>query len=299
MPRPVAPWSGPKKKKPKVYPRPDMPYKPQTRIALVKAPLSPKEMKFVENYVLDLDLVATAARCDILLSEAQDMLGRQRIQAAIQVVKSTRSVRTGIYADHVLRRWWEVVTADPRDIIELRRVNCRYCWGIDFAYQFTLNEHREAVRAHKLLMDKTPSRYRVDFDERGGVGFDRYKEANPDCPECMGEGVECVYLHDSRKYSPSAAALYQGVEITDKGKVRVLMRDKMEAEKLVGQHIGMFVNRNVNLNLDPTQLTDDQLTAAIEQFEQLAGGYADGDGAEDSGPLLEHAPQGEGEAEDG
>lgn len=252
-------------------------------------------MAFVEQYVLDLDVVEAGRRAGFTPNEAEYVIKTKAVLAAIQFVKSTRAARTGIYADHVLRRWWQVASADARELIEMRRVNCRYCWGIDFAYQFTLNEHREAVRAHKAAMDQTPLKLRRDFDERGGIGFNRYADPNPDCPECMGAGVECVYVHDSRNYSPAAAALYQGVEISDKGKMRVLMRDQAEAEKMAAQHLGMFVNRNVNLNLDPMQMTDDQLAAAIEQFESLAGQF-DSDAG---GALLEHAPQGEGEAKEG
>ncbi|OHX19562.1 hypothetical protein BI344_17815 [Chromobacterium sphagni] len=39
-----------------------------------------------------------------------------------------RSRRTEITADMVLDRLWQIAAADPNDLVQYRRENCRYCW---------------------------------------------------------------------------------------------------------------------------------------------------------------------------
>ena len=118
--------------------------------------------------------------------------------------------------------------------------------------------------------------------------------ANSDhnCPACDGDGVRSVWLNDSRNYSPAAALLYEGVKVSKDGTVELKIRDRQSAEHMIAQHLGMFApQKNINLNLDPTKLTDEQLDDAIRNFAQLA--------EREGGHLLEHSPAGEAEEVEG
>ncbi len=92
-------------------------------------------------------------------------------------------------------------------------------------------------------------------------------------------------IKDSRNFSEAARLLYRGVEVDRHGAVKVKMVDQAAVWKMLAQHLGMLVNRTVNLDLDPTKLTDEQLDQVLERFGHLAG--------REDGPLLEHAPAGE------
>lgn len=280
-----------------------------------RAPLSVQELRLVEEYTLDFNETEASMRAGVPLLEARGMLKRHVVQAAIQIYKHRRASRTEIYADEVLRRWLLLATADSRELIQLRMVNCRYCWGIDHRYQFRDTELREAQQRHEINMLELSEDQRKPFDDLGGSGYDGGKapmrgelwverqieaglqfvsESNSDhnCPHCDGDGVKSVWLNDSRHYSPSAALLYAGVKISKDGSMEVKTRDQQHAEHMIAQHLGMFAaQKNINLNLDPTQLSDEQLDDAIRRFADVS--------KRESGPLLEHSSAGEAEEDEG
>ncbi len=232
------------------------------------------------------------------------------IQAAIQIAKARREGRTEIYADEVLRRWWLLATADARELTQVRRVNCRRCWGRAHQYQFRDNELIEAEMAHDAMQVKLEPREKTEFNDLGGGGFDGFAEpcrgptavdrlldmgaqvettSDHDCPACDGMGEVTVWVNDSRHYSPAGAILYDGVRVSKEGTIEVKHRDRDHAMEMVAKHLGMLVTRNVSVELDPTKLTDEQLDSVLKQFGHLA--------AREDGPLLEHAPGGEATAD--
>ncbi len=268
------------------------------------------ESRFVEEFQVDLDVSAASFRAGIQPKQGQYLLSREHIQIALRRVRSGNMRRTEIYADEVLRRWWLLATADAREFTQVRRVNCRRCWGRSHQYQFRDNELIEAEMAHDAHQAKLDVKDRIEFNDLGGPGFDGFAEpcrgptaierllrlgvvveptSDHDCPACDGMGEVTVWVNDSRHYSPAGAILYDGVRVSKDGSVEIKHRDRDEAMKMVAQHLGMLVTRNVNLELDPTKLSDEQLDTVLKQFGHLAG--------REDGPLLEHAPSGEAEAD--
>ena len=61
----------------------------------------------------------------------------RRIAAAIQAAMELRSARTEITQDMVIKRWWDIATADPNDLIQFRRICCRHCHGKKHLYQWS------------------------------------------------------------------------------------------------------------------------------------------------------------------
>lgn len=277
--------------------------------------LTADDIRFVEEYALDLDATAAAGRANIPLAAAAKMMTSKVIQAAIQIAKQRRSTRTEIYADDILCRWWQVANVDAREYTQIRRVNCRQCWGREHQYQFRDPELFEAEARHNAAEEaKAATRERyvpVVFNNLGGPGFDGYAdpcrgpkaterlrgmgvEAQPtsdhDCPACDGMGEVSVWVNDSRNYSTAAAKAFEGVKVSKDGTVEVKIIDREHAWDTITAHvIGTPIQRNINVNLDPTKLTDEQLAEAIKQFGYLAE-------SRERGPLLEHSPQGGGAA---
>lgn len=280
------------------------------KMMILRAPLTPEHTRFVREYIFDLEPVAAALRAGIRDAETAGpaLLKRPTIQSAIQTLTQTRSTRTEIYADEVLRRWWLLYTADARELIQIHWVNCRYCWGRNHRYQFRDHELLELERQFNEVNDKLPREKQKTFNDEGGGGFDGDKEPcrgpvainrmvasglsnvpepnnDHNCPGCDGRGEKSIWLNDSRYYSPAAALLYEGVKVSKDGSVELKLRDRQAAGETIAKHLGMFVNRNVNLDIDPTKLSDDQLDSVLRQFGHLA--------ARESGPLLEYSPSGE------
>lgn len=255
--------------------------------------LSPKQQRFVEEYLLDLNGTQAAVRAGYspktARSAAAENLTKPDIVAEVARLQQLRSERTRVTADDVLRRWWQLATADPNELIEHRRTCCRHCHGTGFGYQRTAGE-LEAARKHHEAEARKPRRGKPPlepFDEQGGSGYDARRPPHPDCPECFGEGVGVVFAKDTRHLSPAARALYAGVKQTKEG-FEVKVHDQAAALAHVARHLGMFVERHehTGANGEPIQHEHsvtgriDHLTAAFEGVADRAGeGGPAGDGA--------------------
>lgn len=211
----------------------------------VKVPVPDRELVFVDEYLIDLNGQQAAIRAgysaDNARFQASRLLAREDIQARIAEKMAERSRRTGITADMVLERLWLIADADARELIELHRCCCRYCWGKGNQHQFTPQEWRDAQAEHAAAAAVALAEKKVirPLSERGGTGFDPRKDPNPDCPECFGDGVERIVTKDTRDLSPAARRLYAGVKVT-KGGLQVLTHDQKSALLDVGKHLGMF-----------------------------------------------------------
>lgn len=84
-------------------------------------PLTAKQARFVEEYLIDLNAAAAARRAGYSVKMADrigfQLLEKTRIQAAIQAAQLARSARTGITADRVIAEIAKVAFADPRNVM--------------------------------------------------------------------------------------------------------------------------------------------------------------------------------------
>lgn len=237
------------------------------------AKLTPKQQRFVDEYLIDLNATQAAIRAGYSAKTAYSIgienLRKPEIQKAIQEARTKLSSRTEITQDMVLERLWAQATANPNELIQYRKVNCRYCWGQDHYYQWTAGEYHRALTGAKANKKPKP-----DCD--GGFGFDKTRPPHPDCPECKGEGTGDVFIADTSKLSGSALLLYAGVKITRDG-LQVLMHDQQNALIKVGQHLGMFVERKLLGNdpdnpLTPTKdMIEAEVDRRIAELERKAG----------------------------
>ena len=198
--------------------------------------LTTKQRLFVDEYIIDFNGTQAAIRAGYSEKTAQQQASRLLlnvvIQNAIDEAIADRRKRLRIDADTVLFQWWQIANADPNELTQLRRFNCRYCWGDDHEYQWTPKQYERAcLDAQK---DDQPEPYNL-----GGSFYDRKRPPHPDCPECSGDGTEDVYFADTTKLSPQAKLLYQSVEQTKFG-VKINMADQMKALDNVARHLGMF-----------------------------------------------------------
>lgn len=222
--------------------------------------------------------------------------GRINVRKEIARLRDERSAKLTISAENVLAFWWSVATADPNELIEQRRINCRHCYGTGHKFQWRdMAEWADAVERATIDADRKNSELRAIGKEEmvlpkipdcdGGFGFSKRPGPNPECTRCDGEGELHTVVKDTRTLSPSARRLYAGVKVTKEG-ITVLMRDQDAAMVNVAKHLGMLTDKLVLLQNLPD-----------EQLGRLVGGVApetieaDGTaGGQPSQALVGHTP---------
>ena len=228
--------------------------------------LTPKQLRFVEEYMIDLNGTQAAIRAGSSAKTANEqaaqLLAKLSIQAAISAEREKQQERTEITADRVLREAWSILTADARELVQVKTACCRHCWGEGHRYQRTVAEynhdHGEWLAKHQA------GKTQEDFEEQGGIGYNPLRAPPPECPECCGDGYSRVVLADTRKISPAAAALYAGAEQTKYG-LKVVMHDKVAVMEKLFKHLGLYEKDNEQKTDPLTQL-----------LMTIAGGNASG-----------------------
>lgn len=225
------------------------PAKPARSIAkkdsTVPAPqlgLNPKQQRFVDEYLVDLNATQAAIRAgysvDTAGSIGHENLKKPEIQLAITEARKLQQERTGITADKVLLEIASIAMADARELVEIKTGCCRCCYGEGHKYQRTVGEMNRDREAW-VEKGKNPA----EFDEAGGIGFNPLLQPHPECPVCGGDGMARTVLKDTRKLSPQAAALYAGAKQTKEG-IEVKMHSKMDALEKLARHLGLYEKDN-------------------------------------------------------
>lgn len=231
--------------------------------------LTDKQLQFCNEYCVDFNGTQAAIRAGY--SEhtagpiASELLTLPKILERIEARKSELAAAAMLTPQWVLERWMEIATADPGEIMKLRRLNCRHCHGFGHAYQWTENEYRQAL-------DKAIAAGKPAPDFVGGLGFNSKGAPHPDCPECGGEGVENVHIADTRYLKGNSRKLFAGVKKTKDG-VEIKVRDQSEALANLAKYLGMSIEKKEITganggpigvaNLKADDLTDDQLAQII------------------------------------
>ena len=207
--------------------------------------LTPKQARFVDEYLKDLNATQAAIRAGYSKKTAEwigpQLLTKNHVAEAVSGRMKARSDRTEITQDMVLRRYWEIATANPNELVQFRRVCCRHCYGDGHAYQWIdeAEYERSVACAEKEELDPPTN--------DGGYGFKPTLGPHPKCPKCFGEGHGEVFANDTRDVSPAALALYAGVKQTKEG-FEVKLNDQVAALRDVARHLGMF-NDKLDLNV--------------------------------------------------
>jgi phage terminase small subunit len=175
-------------------------------------------------------------------ADAQRTLARPLVAARILELEALAAASTIVKARDILQDQVDISKADANDLIRVRSLCCRYCWGVGHAYQWQEIEWVNAA-ADALDMGVNPLTnqplVRAPSD-RGGFGFDPQREPNATCPHCRGAGVRVVYVTDSEKLTGKARKLYKGVKLGAKGDLEVLMANSEDARKEVSKLLGAY-----------------------------------------------------------
>lgn len=214
-------------------------------------PLNPNQLRFINYVTADEKRNAAAAYAraygledgQVAAACASRLMADPRVKAEIAKRDAERAARLNMTADDLVRELRDVVTADPRDLMEYYRGACRHCYGHQYKRQRTPAEYEADFKAYKRLDAARKGGpidpLGLDFDPEGGIGFNPTREPNPDCPECFGQGVGYSYVKDTRTLSRGAARLFAGIKETKDG-IEVKTRNVDKLHELYMRHLGML-----------------------------------------------------------
>lgn len=209
-----------------------------------------------------------------------------KIAARIAELKGAIVERAEIDGAAIVKQLVEIAFADPNELVTHRRVNCRYCNGIDHKYQWKhlgeFHYDHERWEEQKEDWEMNPKNAGKRFkpaepSEEGGYGFRKTNEPHPACPVCEGEGVDEIFIADTSKVSPAAKRLYAGAKHTKNG-IEIAMHSQDNARRLLGEHFGIFKSvieaniRSQNLNANATFDPKDPAEASKMYQFIMAGG---------------------------
>lgn len=178
---------------------------------------------------------------------ASRLYRKDKVARAIRELGERFRKKFNADVDLLVDQLMAIIAADPNEIVQYRRVNCRFCWGENHLYQWRDIQEFDAA-AEKAAEDGNPE------PEYGGVGFVDSLDPNPDCPKCTGEGRGRVHINDTRDLESKAHKLYAGIKQGRFG-IEVLTEDKKSARILLAQLITKFDLNNNSDNV-PKGLND-------------------------------------------
>lgn len=122
------------------------------------------------------------------------------VAARVRELQERFIEEAGVTARDVILQWVKIARADPNDIVQVRRIACPNCYGSDAKYGQPPNEN---------------------------------------CFRCGGEGVNQIYIADTRKLEGSAKLLYAGAKKT-RHSIEIKLRDQDAALNNLARYLGLF-----------------------------------------------------------
>lgn len=220
----------------------------RSRTAIEKATraCTPQEKRFVEEYIVDLKAREAALRAGLAESVGPTLLRNEFVLQAIEREFARRSTRAEIYADDVLECWESARKVDYNEFVEGRVICCRFCWGFEHSAQYSYAEIQELRKKHLERQLRYPEKERVPFDDSQ---YDIWDKSRPpmrvetdeiDCPACGGQGELLAFFKDTRNLSRGARYIYQGLEVTQNGGIKLSLAPRKQYDEMVGRHLGLF-----------------------------------------------------------
>lgn len=182
-----------------------------------------------------------------------------KVRRYIYAMRKERQARYSAELDDVIAQLNAIINADPNEISQYRRVNCRYCWGFGHQYQW-----RDAVEFEEAEEEAKAKEKPAPRDD-GGYGYNQTLDPNPDCPRCNGEGRGEAVFADTRDIEGDAIHLLHGVKLGKFG-IEILTADKDSARKELSRLILLrnTSERQAQLDIERLELQNEKLKREID-----------------------------------
>lgn len=226
-----------------------------------------------KNLIEAYRLAGYEAAGNVASAAASRLLRNVKVYRAISWFRNQYQKRYTADLDLLVGQLMSIVQADPNELAQFRRVNCRYCWGENHLYQWRDIEEFDKA-AEKASKDGKPA------PEYGGLGFVDNAIPNPDCPKCCGEGRGEIHIADTTMLDGDARLLYAGAKYGKFG-VEILMEDKGAARRELLKYLATVKkplpensegSGNMDLDDEWKRLRNEKLRTEIENLKKGAGG---------------------------
>lgn len=193
---------------------------------------------------------------------ASQLLRNPKVSRYVQHLRNKRQRQYAAELDEVIAQLTAIINADPNDIGQYRRVNCRYCWGFGHQYQW-----RDAVEFEEKRLDAV-ARKKPEPQDVGGYGYDQSMDPNPECPRCNGEGRGEAFFADTRDIEGDARYLLHGVKLGKFG-IEIMTADKDAARKELSRLILLRTTseRQSQLDIERLELQNEKLRLELSQMK--------------------------------
>ncbi|WP_281083917.1 terminase small subunit [Klebsiella quasivariicola] len=141
---------------------------------------------------------------------ASKLLRNPKVARYVRHLRDKFQERQSATIDDLIHQLSAIANADPNELSQYRRVNCRYCWGEHHLYQWRDIAEFDRASAAAAKDGRSPPEY-------GGLGFVDSADPHPECPKCGGEGRGDVFINDTRDIDGNARWLFAGVKQTKFG----------------------------------------------------------------------------------
>lgn len=206
------------------------------------------------------------------MSEGSRTLALPNISAKISerllAIGEDASARDVLDARTALDLFMTIAEADPNELIGLRVGCCRHCHGgPDFLYQWREHEFLTACQKAEQASKPMP-------DIGAGLDYNHTLPPVSGCPECRGEGISRIVPQDTRKLSPAAKLLWQGVKQTKDGLV-MMLADKTKALESAAKIVGAFTER-IHVTGTVATIAPDTAGKSDEEVAKLYASFVKG-----------------------
>lgn len=247
--------------------------KPDPKPSAFSADLTEREAHFVTHYLECRDKYEAYRKAGYTGGDRAARMLFRKIPVARAINRGIEQLQQDVIlsAQEILRHWNEIATADPGEISQMRRCCCRHCWGENFFYQWRDVEEYDKAAAKAAADGRKEPEY-------GGLGFMPNDDPNPDCPRCAGEGIEDVFLSDTRDVTGPARRLIAGVKKTKFG-IEIIQRDQDAALKNLAAFHNLAASEQDKelrlLEIERVRLSNEKIQAEIENLKKGPGKSGD------------------------
>lgn len=211
---------------------------------------------------------STKWKDDSVHNKASALMRNAQVAARVAELQAAIAERAEVKAADVLREAYNILLADPRELVSYIVHCCRHCYGEGFRYQRTVFEFEADQRQHDV--DVANEKAAGEFNPQGGIGYDERLLPNQSCPVCFGRGVGRVQVADTRNVSKQAASLYAGIKQTKDG-LEVKLHSKVDVMDKLFRHFGLYEADNKQKTSELDGLPRELLQAMVQRLKALNG----------------------------
>ncbi|NDY89748.1 terminase small subunit [Ideonella livida] len=206
---------------------------------------------FILHYLVDRNGLQSAIKAGFSPNGASvtafRLLSDPKVKAVIQAHEAALAKHLGISIEEYARETMAMATADPQELMQMRRVCCRYCHSPDPTKPLmkpsevtAARQEHEARRAE--LLAKSGKDVMPEFEEPV-AWYNPKQDPNPECLECRGEGEVQPFFADTRALKGSARKLFRGLRVGKDG-LEMKTADQDAHWANMGRIIGAFKDRD-------------------------------------------------------